>query len=306
MRKLMITSGWLLSVASFIVGGLLVVGASGRYNLKRQAVSYAAEKENTPQAAAASSSEVKKQQKGWIVYKGHNYRYNNAILTFLLMGIDEKKKADTLFLLVLNPHKKVINLIPINSDSMTAIAVYDDRGIQEDTLTAQIGIQYMFGEGNKTSCEYQIEAVSNFMGGISINGYLAVDMDVIPEVIEMIDGADQEIPEDVTADGRFARQIYLLTELISRIKQLTEKDFTVPVKIYSQVSDRVITDITADEVVYLAAVAGGYRFDSGQVIMIPGKSAGREEDMDSDYDEFYVDGEALYELILDVFYEPVN
>ena len=166
-------------------------------------------------------------------------------------------------------------------------------------------------------------------------------MDVIPEVIALIDGIDLEVLEDVrnerheviltqgeyvhmdgeqvywyvrdrkssielSADSRLARQRQFLTEFIDKVKKLTRKDFTIPVRIYYEIADSAVTDISADEVAYLATVAGGYHFDDGQIVTIPGKSVSGEENPDSDYDEFYVDEDGLYGLIVDIFYEPVD
>lgn len=353
MRRLMILSGYFLCAIIFVTGGFIVFSISGKYNLKKQTVSYAAGSGKAVQAVSAMSDESNVWQDGWIRYEGQTYSYNGDILTFLFMGIDKENRtevseeyaeggqADALFLLVLDPHEEVMKLIPINRSTMTVIDVYDEQGAHEDTITAQICIQHGFGDGGKVSCEHQVEAVRNLFYGIPISGYLAVDMDVIPEVITLIDGIDLEVLEDVrndrhdviltqgeyvhmdgeqvywyvrdrdssvelSADSRLARQRQFLTEFISKVKRLTKRDFTIPVKIYNEISERAVTDITADEVAYLTTVAGRYHFDAGQIVTIPGKSVSGEENPDSDYDEFYVDEDGLYGMIVDIFYEPVD
>jgi len=359
MRKLIILSGWLLCITGFLAGGLTVLGISGKYNLKRQAVSYAAQTgsmaqtDSVLQAVPRATDDAGKWQEGRIRHNGAVYDYNSDILTFLFMGIDKEKgekssgeyadggQADALFLLVLNSHEKTMQLIPINRNTMTAIAVYDAQGVYQDTVRAQICTQHGFGDGKQESCEYQVRAVSNLLYGIPIHGYLAVDMDVIAEVTDMIGGIDLEALEDIrnaqgqvilrkgeqrrlngeeaywyvrdrdsgaplSADQRLERQGQFLTQMISKVKWQTGQDVTAPLKIFNAISGRAVTNITADEVVYLAAAAGGYRFDAGQVTAIPGKSVSGEENPNSDYDEFYADEAALYELVLAVFYEPVT
>lgn len=352
-RKLMIISGWLLCVAVFFAGAFLVLRISGKYNLQRQAVSYAAETESGAQPVLAVSDEDRDWQEGWIRYEGKDYSYNSDILTFLFMGIDKEEKedvsggypdggqADALFLLVLNPHDNTMKLIPINRNTMTAVDIYDEQGNRQSTVTAQICIQHGFGDGGKKSCEYQVKAVRRFFYGIPINGYLAVDMDVISEVVGLAGGVDLEVLEDVrngqrevilrqgeqvhltgeqaywyvrdrdstsqlSADRRLERQRQFLTVFVDRVRQMTRQDVTVPLKIYNGIADRAVTDITADEVIYLATIAGGYHFDAGQIITIPGESISGEENADSDYDEFYADEDAFYKMILDIFYEPVD
>ncbi len=352
MRRLMVVSGCILSVAAFAAGGLTVLGISGKYNLKGQTLSYAADIREPAQAVMAVPVTKDDRKDGWVRYEGKSYSYNEDTFTFLFMGIDKEKsensgeyadggQADALFLLVLNPHEKAMTLIPINRSTMTAVDVYDEQGVHKDTVTAQICVQHGFGDGGKESCEYQTEAVRNLFYGIPIHGYLAVDMDAISEVTDLIEGIDLEILENVrnenqeviltkgqqahldgeeaywyvrdrasdvelSAEGRMERQRQFVTEFIDKVKRMTKKDVTVPVKIYNSIADKAVTDITVDEVAYLAATAGGYHFDTGQVVTIPGKSISGEASETGEFDEFYVDENGLYELILDVFYEPAD
>ena len=320
----MILSGYLLCMFFFVTGGFLVFRISGKYNLKKQTASYALSR-NAVQTSSLTLAESSIRQDGLLNYRGQDYRYNDDILTFLFMGIDKGSKteafaghtkggqAEALFLLVLNPHEEAMKLIPINGSTMTAIDSFDEQGAYEDTITAQIGLQYGFGDGGKTSCEYQVEAVRNLFHGIPINGYLAVNRDVVPEVIPLIDGIDLEVPEDVrgnnaelSADSRLARQTKLLAEFISKVRSLTGKDLTLPVRIYHEIADGVVTDVSADEVAYLATFAGSYSFDEGQIFMVPGKSVSGEENPGSDEDQFYVDEDGLYGMIAAIFYEPVD
>lgn len=353
MRRLMIAAGWILCVAAFVAGGLIVLGISGKYNLRKQTISYAAGTGRSVQAAAAMTDTEEDWEEGQVRYQGRKYRYNEDILTFLFMGVDKESnaktsgeyadggQADALFLFVLNPHNETMTLIPVDRSTMTDIEVYDAQGNYEDTVTAQICVQHGFGDGGRESCEYQIKAVRNLFYGIPIHGYLSVDMDVISEVTELVDGIDLQVLEDVrnghqevilqkgeqahldgeqvywyvrdrdidaelSAEGRLTRQRQFLTKFIDKVRQMTKRDLTVPIRIYNAISDKSVTDITVDEVTYLAATAGGYHFDDGQVITIPGRSVSGEHNENNGYDEFYVDETALYELILAVFYEPAD
>lgn len=349
----MVVYGWFICVAAFVFGGATVLSISGKYNLKRQVVSYAVRTENDVQAVLAELDEENALQEGWTKTDGTAYHYDDDILTFLIMGINWENgtgssagymdggKADTLFLLVLDPHEEMIKVIPINRSTMTEVNIYNEQGIREDTVMEQICNQYGYGDGGKLSCDYQVDAVSNLFCGIPIHGYLAVDMEAVCDVVELIDGVDLEVLENVwngqqelilkqgeqahldgeqaywyvsdegdakelNAGGRLERQKQFLTELIMKVRKKMKRDFTLSVRIYNEISDRTVTDITTDEVAYLAMTAGGYHFDAGQVITVPGRSVSGNNSGDSAYDEFYVDKKALYELVLDVFYEPAE
>lgn len=316
MKSLMVVSGWILCVAAFVAGGLTVLGISGKYNLKQQTMSYAASAGEPVRTITVMADTEEDRGKDQTADQNREYRYNEDILTFLFMGIDGEGaaegyagggRADALFLFVLNPHDETMSLIPINRDTMTEVNVYDAQGNYENTVTAQVCVQYGFGDGGRESCEYQIEAVRNLFYGIPIHGYLAVDMDALPAVTELVDGIDPGCLKDIQKGDRAEdRQRQLAAALIGEVRQLAGKDLTVPIRIYNKIADKAVTDITVDEVTYLTAKAGGYHFDETQVAAIPGRSISGEENRDSGLDEFYVDETALYELILDVFYEPAD
>ena len=352
MKSLMVVSGWILCAAAFVAGGLTVLGISGKYNLKQQTMSYAASAGMPVRTITVTAGAEEERGKDQMADQNREYRYNynEDILTFLFMGIDgegaaegyaDGGRADALFLFVLNPHDETMSLIPINRDTMTEVDVYDAQGNYKNTVTAQVCVQYGFGDGGRESCEYQIEAVSNLFYGIPIHGYLAVDMGAVPAVTELIGGIDLRALADVrngdrevilrqgelvhldgdqacwyvrdrdssaelSAGGRADRQRQFVTALIDKVRRMTKEDLTVPIKIYNSISDRAVTDITVDEVTYLTAIAGGYHFSESRVITVPGRSISGEESRDSGLDEFYVDETALYELILDVFYEPAD
>lgn len=96
---------------------------------------------------AASASDVSGNdadealEAGSIRYNGKTYAYKSDVLTFLCMGIDKTGEvkaskdlyrggqADALFLAVLDPGDKKINIIGINRDTMTEIKTFDPNGL---------------------------------------------------------------------------------------------------------------------------------------------------------------------------------
>ena len=63
----------------------------------------------------------------------------------------------------------------------------------------------------------------------------------------------------------------------------------------------MVTDIDITKFTYLAYEALGYNFDISHLYTMQGETL-----MGDKYEEFYVDDDALYQLIIDVFYEPVE
>lgn len=293
-----------------------------------------------------SEQETEKWQEGWIRYQGKIYAYNEDIRTFLFMGIDKNTdvkemeegtkggQADALFLAVLNPHKESIQIVGINRNAMADIDVYDDQGMYVTTTTAQIAVQHGFGNGMEESCEYQVKAVSKLFYQLPLHGYAAVNMSAIPTINDAVGGVDVTVLEELTkadhtlvqgadvhlvgesafwyvkyrdpsefgsADKRLERQKQYLNALIAAAKQAAKKDITVAVSLYQAISAQMVTNISLDEVIYLAPLAVNYQFDTENFYMLPGESV-----MGEQFEEFYVDEDALYEMILEIFYEEIK
>ncbi len=248
-------------------------------------------------------------------------------------------QADALFLLVLNPHTESIDVIGINRNCMTDIDVYNGEGAYVNTITAQIAVQHGFGNGVEESCEYQMKAVRNLFYQIPIHGYCAINAKAVIPLTDMVGGVEITALEDVkrygdksgtvilekgerklldgetaysyvrfrdtkqfgSADMRLQRQKQYLTEMMKQIKTQTRKDLFLPVRLYNELASYMITDVTADEVAYLSSVALNYHFDQSSIHSLEGETVQGEE-----FEEFYADETALYEMILELFYEPVD
>lgn len=293
-----------------------------------------------------TEEEKNRWQEGWVKYQGDIYAYNEDIITFLIMGIDKNSdvkemdegtsggQADALFLAVINPHDHTIKIIGINRNTMTDIDIYNDEGAYVTTTKAQIAVQHGFGNGMEESCGYQMKAVKKLFYNLPLHGYAAINMSAIPTINDAVGGVDVEVLEDLTrvdpalekgaqvhllgktafwyvkardtnafgsADERLARQKQYLNAFIDAAKQAAKKDMTVAVNLYQAISAQMVTDITVDEVAYLAPLLVDYRFDQKCFYMPVGETV-----MGDKFEEFYVDESALYEMILEIFYEKVK
>ena len=85
-----------------------------------------------------------------------------------------------------------------------------------------------------------------------------------------------------------------------------KEDPSLPLKLYDIIADYSVTDISLDKVTYLATQAVNYSFNQNDIYTVPGTTIAGEENENGVYDEFYVDEEALYDMIVKLFYEPVE
>ncbi len=283
----------------------------------------------------------------WVRYNGEVYDYNEDITTFLIMGIDKNDEkvtevaegtdggqADSLFLLVLNPHDQSIKIVGINRNSMTDVDIYDEYGRYQTTVVAQIATQHGFGNGVEKSCEYQVKAVSNMFYQLPIHGYAAINMSAIPIINDQVGGVDVTVLEDLTrwdkslvegkdvhlmgdsaytyvrardmsvfgsSDTRLDRQRQYLNGFIKAARDSSLDNPNAAVDLFTSISEKMVTNITVDEISYLAPLITSYSFDSSDLRMIEGKTQKNGE-----FEEFIVDEDSLYQTIIDIFYEKVD
>ena len=291
-------------------------------------------------------TEEEEEKEGRVYYNGKAYDFNRDILTFLVMGIDQRSEtvqeytegfeggsADAIFLLVLDPHSKKMQIIAIDRNTMTDVDIYDYYGSYEKTVKTQLCVQHGFGDGTVKSAGYMEKAVSNLLYGLPINGYCAVNMSAIPQINDAVGGVDVTVLDDITkmdktlvkgadvhlmgksafwyvqcrdtgvfgsAAGRLERQKQYLTAYVSKAKSEFKKNPALPVTLFGTLKDYMTTDLNAEKVTYLATMAAGFDFSGVDIRKIPGETV-----MGDEYEEFYVDEDGMYELILDVFYEEV-
>lgn len=246
----------------------------------------------------------------------------------------EGGQSDALFLVVVNPDEEKVDLIAINRDTMTDIYLYGYENAKGETpiVTAQITTQHGFGDGKELSCQYTCDAVSSLFYDLPLNGYLALNMAAIPAVNDAVGGVDVVVLEDLTkrnpkwtqgasvhlegmdsfyyvkwrdttvyesARGRLERQKQYLKAFIAKAKEAIKSDLMLPVTLYNELSKYMVTDLSVDEVAYMASSWGGYSF--GTIYTMEGETM-----MGLEHEEFYPDYDALRELVLEVFYDEIE
>ena len=246
-------------------------------------------------------------------------------------------QADCVILAVLDDDAKTIQLINISRDSMVPVHVYATDGSFVEDRTEQLALQYAYGNGRDWSCQLMEEAVSDLFYGLPIHGYCALSMNSIADLNDAVGGVTVTVPEElaelkpnlftagetVTLKGdlayhfvhdrayksadfasnnkRIARQKRYAIAFVNQLKQGMKEDMTLPVKLYQTAEKQVVTSISLDQAVYLCTEYMNCSFDTENIYTIDGTVT-----MGEKYAEFNVDDDALYQLILDVFYEEVN
>lgn len=248
----------------------------------------------------------------------------------------EGGQADALFLMVINPHDKNVYVVAINRNAMADVDVFDENGKYLGIYKEQIALQHGYGDGAEESCTRQVKAVSRMFYDIPINAYAAISMDAIPDLNDALGGITVEVLDDivypeydmdlhqgetVTLHGekaywyvrlrnenvfnsnelRLQRQKQYLTTFAAEAKNQSMSDIRVALNLYQTVQKYMCTDIDLSTFTYMATEYINYDFDVNNMYSLQG-----EVIQGNKFEEFYVDEDALQELVVNLFYEPVE
>ena len=279
-----------------------------------------------------------------VYYDGHWYEPSEYVESYLVMGVDRDGEAasssamdgggqaDMLMLLVINHLEKTYHVLQINRDTMTDVTVLGMDGDEIGTERMQIAAAHSYGKGLEDSCKNTAKAVSNFLYGVEINGYAAIQMDAIPLINDWAGGVTVTIKDDfsqvdpslvmgetITLNGdqaynfvrgrfyvgdstnvsRMARQVEYFNGLASQVHKLVEQDIASVAKLYQTVTPYMVTDMGSGTVTKLAQKCNGYT--NGGIVSIEGESKVGEEFM-----EFYADEDSVKQVVFSLFYTQVQ
>lgn len=279
-----------------------------------------------------------------VIYKGTKYVYNDDIITLLILGIDNYQavspakdgisggQSDSIFLVVMNPDTKKIDIIAIPRDTISKIWIYDKNGDFVQTGNAQICLQHGYGDGMKLSNERALKAISYLMYDLPIHSVTSINMGAVGMLNDAIGGVTLESLDTFnysgfsftkgktvtlkghmtfsyinyrdcsrhnTASERLARQKQYISIFIKQALNAVKKDLDIVTDVYNIISDYVVTDLKLDEMVYLASESVSYNF--GEFISLQGTL-----DTSMRYERYYLDEEKLQELIIEKFYNKVK
>ena len=128
------------------------------------------------------------------------------IRSYLIMGIDDTAargddyvmggQCDVLELLVVDHTSMTYQLLPINRNTICDVRWYDIDGEDLGTSQIQIAFAHAVGDGGTFSCENAVEAVSNYLGGVEIQSYIAVGISSISTINRLAGGVTVTIEDD--------------------------------------------------------------------------------------------------------------
>lgn len=248
--------------------------------------------------------------------------------------IGENGQADVLIWAALDSKTGHLSLINISRDAMVDVNKYNVEDKYLGTDKMQLCLAYSYGDGKEKSCENTLQSVSRLMYGMPVNAYVAIDYSAIAPLNDAIGGVTVNVLEDLTQSDsalkagetvtlhgeqaqtyvrsrntevldsnnqRMERQKQYIDAFLQQAISQTKKNLTFPVTLYNDVSDYMVTNISASEVTHLATLMIQNGVSGGDILTVPG-----EVTQGDVYAEFNPDDKELYKLILSVFYKEIK
>lgn len=276
-------------------------------------------------------------------YNGTAYARREDLETVLLLGVDKfegetpegyinNQQADFLLLLVMDKQNETCTPIQLNRDTMTQIQILGVTGELAGTFTGQLALAHTYGSGEEDSCENTVLAVSNLLYGMEIDHYVSLTMDGVALLNDLVGGVTVEVLDDftgiddslvqgetVTLQGqqaltyvrsrggledssnlhRMERQRQYLAALQQQLKAAVQQEDGFTLDALLQLNEYMVSDCTVNQLSDLGDSLAAYQVSD--ILTTPGDAQEGEE-----YMEFTVDEAALQQLVMDVFYEPVE
>lgn len=282
----------------------------------------------------------------FITWNGKTYRKRSDILNILCMGVDRNApmpteedpglagQADTLFLAVLNTETGELRMINISRDSMIDVDAYNEKGEFVDTREMQICLAYAYGNSVEASAMNETKSVSRLMYGVPVDAYAAMDLPGVTILNDAVDGVEVTVLEDLTSrdpalkegetvllrgrqaeiyvrsrntaelasnNQRMARQRQYVTAFLRKAYHRIREDIRVALTLYQTVGAYADSSLSLPQIVYLASIASQVDFSEQDIVTIPG-----EVTMGREFAEYHVDDDALFQIILDTYYQEVS
>lgn len=276
-----------------------------------------------------------------ITRDGVSYYPRQDITVVMVLGIDQNGPvqasegyinsgaADMAALLIFDDADKSCTILQLNRDTMLEMPVLGVGGKNAGTYYGQLALSHTYGSGMADSCENTRRTISNFLYGIRIDYYLAMNMDAISILNDAVGGVTVNVTDDfshvdptitkgqVTLRGeqairfvrtrrdvgdqlnisRIDRQKEYIGSFLKKFRSRYHSDLEFAATTYDQVLPYIVTDCSLNTITSLMDRYGDYEIR--EVVSPAGENVMGEE-----YYEFYADEDALDELILRLFYAP--
>ena len=275
-----------------------------------------------------------------VTYNGTIYEYNENIVSIVVMGYDRREdvedtgaagQADAVMVVAFDTETGEMSVIGVPRDTM----VYVDEMVGESFTgqeEMQLALAYSYGDGYETSAENVVRAVKRILYNMPMNYYVAIDMEGLGALNDAVGGVTltplATIPNTGIVEGttitlygsnavsyvqyrdtsqldsalqRQERQSQYLKAFFSQAISSAKGSPGVLVSLYQTALEYATTNLGVQEFTYLATVLLQNGMSELEVTTLAGEAV-----MGSQYVEYYLDEESVYQTVLDVYYTPIG
>lgn len=276
-----------------------------------------------------------------VTVDGVSYYPRQDITTLLVMGIDETGpvrdsgdyrnhgECDVVLLLIFDEVSESYTILALNRDTMLDMPQLGLGGKQAGTGFGQLALSHTYGSGLEDSCENTRKTVSDFLMGIHIDYYVAMNMDAIGLLNDAVGGVKVTVTEDfsrvdpsipmgeVVLDAaqalsyvqtrkdlgdqlnvtRMQRHTTYMRSFMEALREKVSESESFVVETYETVSPYLVTDCSTKTMTALVSRFAHYQLQ--EIVTPEGENVLTEQ-----YYEFWVDAEKLEDLVLRLLYAP--
>lgn len=274
-----------------------------------------------------------------VTYEGTDYFPRQDITTLLVMGIDEEGpvkasgsyrnsgEVDMIALLVMNQTDETYTVLCLNRDTMVNMPVLGVGGSVAGSFYGQLALSHTYGSGLEDSAENTREAISSLLNNITIDYYVAMNMDAISILNDAVGGVTVNVSDDfsevdptiglgaVTLQGeqaltfvssrqdvgnqmnlsRMNRHEEYMRGLAVALSAKLDSDDSFITTTYDAMDEFMVTDCSVK-------AASGLMERCADYTLVGIESPKGENVRGEEFYEFYVDEEELMEQVLRLFY----
>ena len=272
---------------------------------------------------------------------GIEYFPRQDVTVIMVLGIDQmgpvtssnyhrnNGAADSIMLLVFDENARDCTVLYLNRDTMLNMDVLGVRGEYAGTAYGQLALAHTYGTGLEDSCQNVKNTLMKYIHGLTIDYYVAMNMDAIPILNDAVGGVTVTVVDDfskvnptitmgeLTLRGeqvidfvrtrkdvgdqknvtRMERQKEYVNGFLKALAEKEQSDVEFIIRLYEQVSPYLVTDCS---VTTLSNMLDRYAdFTLKEVVTPEGENL-----IEDGHYAFYVDEEKLDELIVRLFYNP--
>ena len=318
-KKLIIVLSLILVFCITLVSSFFIIVKLGEIRLRNSLVS----SQNTQDDDSEDKFDI-------VYHNGKKYKYNDDLINLLIIGVDADNKdkdyqgqADALYLVSTDNKNNKVKIFSISRNTMCDFGMIGIDGEVYETKHGQICLAFAYGNDDIQSSKNCVDAVSNLLYNVPINGYYTMYLDAITKLVDAVGGVEVSLDKNdvgtkfytsnaksIVLDGKTAysyvqtrsesnaprvkRHKKFITGFVKSAKESIAKDLTLPFKLADEMKKYSVTNIDSTSGVYLATEALDWDME---FVNIKG-----EYGMEDGWETYMVDDAKLKDIIIGNFY----